>query len=338
MSPLLPGIRLGARVGTHQLTRATIAGLLAALVLPAVGGAAGGYRYPRFQPVSIAFIDARHGVLAEDDWVCQKAHGCQGRLLATSNGGASWRVTYVGARGMRLYPVRGTQMVYAMTGDAMLESTDAGQHWQRGGWGPAVVSFVTPLHGWRLGPASTFAHPPPLYETRDGGHSWITRVDPCSGDYGLPAALSFASKTRGWIVCNTEATAGYQGKAVWMTTDGGSSWELRGRTHPIGPPEPNQQVGNLPGFGYPTDATFLADGHGWLLQDRGYMLITIDGGHIWQHSSLTQLDTIAGQSADLLSDRLGFVLLRGCIVRLVRTNLTTTTATTLKRWNSPTQC
>ena len=338
MSPLLPGIRLGARVGTPQLTRTTIAGLLAALVLPAVGGTAGGYRYPRFQPVSIAFIDARHGVLAEDDWVCQKVHGCQGRLLATSNGGASWRVSYVGARGMHLYPVRGTQMVYAMTGDAMLASFDAGQHWQRVGWGPAVVSFVTPLDGWRLGRASTFAHPPPLYETRDAGRSWVTRVDPCSGDYGLPAALAFASKTRGWIVCNTQATAGYQGKAVWMTTDAGTSWELRGRTHPIAPPEPKQQVGNLPGFGYPIDATFLADGHGWLLQDRGYMLITIDGGHTWQHSSLTQLDTIAGQSADLLNDTLGFVLLRGCTVRLVRTNLSATAATPLKRWNSPTQC
>jgi photosystem II stability/assembly factor-like uncharacterized protein len=338
MSPLPPGIRLGTRIGTHQLTRTTIAGLLAALVLPAVGGAAGGYRYPRFQPVSIAFIDVRHGVLAEDDWVCQKAHGCEGRILMTEDGGSRWRVTFTGARGVELFPVRGTQVVYALTGDAMLKSTDAGLHWRRLGWRPALVSFVTPAHGWRLGRATTLAHPPQLYETRDGGRSWITRVDPCKGDYGVPATLSFASKTRGWIVCNTQATAGYQGKAVWMTTDGGTSWELRGRTHPIGPPEPKQQVGNLPGYGYPTDATFRADGHGWVLQGRGDMLITANGGHTWQHSLLTKPDTIAAQSADLLSDKLGFVLLRGCTVRLVRTNLTATAATTLKRWNSPTQC
>jgi photosystem II stability/assembly factor-like uncharacterized protein len=338
MSPLSLGTRLCTRVGPHGLTRSTIVGLLAAFVLPAVGGAAGGYRYPRFQPVSIAFIDARHGVLAEDDWVCQKAHGCEGRILMTEDGGSRWRVTFTGARGVELFPVRGTQVVYALTGDAMLKSTDAGLHWRRLGWRPALVSFVTPAHGWRLGRATTLAHPPQLYETRDGGRSWITRVDPCKGDYGVPAALSFASKTRGWIVCNTQATAGYQGKAVWMTTDGGTSWELRGRTHPIGPPEPKQQVGNLPGYGYPTDATFLADGHGWVLQGRGDMLITADGGHTWQHSPLTKPDTIAAQSADLLSDRLGFVLLRGCTVRLVRTNLTTTAATTLKRWNSPTQC
>jgi len=296
------------------------------------------YTYPRFQPVSIAFVDAKHGALAEDDWVCQKAHGCQGRLLVTSDGGASWRVSYVGPRGVRLYPVPGSEVVYAMTGNAMLESSDAGAHWRTLAWRPAVVSFVTPLHGWRLGATTTLAHPSPLDETTNGGRTWSARVDPCVGDYGLPAALAFASGSRGWIVCNTEATAGYQGKEVWLTSDRGAHWQLKGRTHPLAPPEPKQQVGNLPGFGYPTGASFLADGHGWLLQNRGYMLITRDGGHTWQHSPLTEPDTIAAQSADLLSDRLGFVLLRGCTVRLVRTDLAAPAATTVARWKSPTQC
>ena len=309
---------------------------LVAFVPSALGAHA--YAFPRFQPVSIAFVDAEHGVLAEDDWACQRAHGCQGRLLLTRDGGTHWQVTYVGVRGMHLYPVRDSRVVYAMTGSRMLESTDAGLHWRVESWPPAVVSFVTPSRGWKLGPARTLARPPALLETRDGGHRWATRSDPCTGDYGLPAALSFASATRGWIVCNTEATAGYQGKEIWSTSDGGSHWRLQGRTHPIGPPEPKQQIGNLPGFGYPTGATFLADGHGWVLQDRGYMLVTRDGGHTWQHSPLTQLDAIAGQSADLLSDTLGFVLLRGCMVRLVRTDLAAATATTLERWNSPTQC
>jgi photosystem II stability/assembly factor-like uncharacterized protein len=239
---------------------------------------------------------------------------------------------------MRLYPVRNSHAIYASTGAHMLESTDAGRHWRVLSWPPAVVSFVTASQGWKLGPARTLAHPPALLETRNGGRTWTTRSDPCTGDYGLPAALSFGSATRGWIVCNTEATAGYQGKEIWMTSDGGSHWQLEGRTHPIAPPEPKQQIGNLPGYGYPVDATFLANGHGWLLQGRGYMLVTTDGGHTWQHSPLTELDTIAGQSAELLSDTLGFVLLRGCTVRLVRTDLGAAAATTLGRWNSPTQC
>lgn len=296
------------------------------------------YTYPRFQPVSIAFVDAQHGALAEDDWVCQKPHGCQGRLLVTSDGGAHWRVTYIGARGLELFPVRGSDVVYAFSGDAMLVSVDAGVHWKRLRWPPALVSFVTPSDGWKFGPVRTLAHPPALLETRDGARYWRPRADPCMGEYGVPAALSFATATRGWVVCTTQATAGFQGKAIWMTSDGGSHWTLEGRTHPIGPPEPKQQVGNLPGFGYPTGASFLADGHGWLLQTRGYMLVTTDGGHTWEQSPLTKPDTIAAQSADVLSDKLGFVLLRGCTVRLVRTNIAAGTAKTLNRWNSPTQC
>lgn len=319
-------------------TRILVAGAAAFVVFVPFAFGARTYTYPRFQPVSIAFVDAKHGVLAEDDWVCQKPHGCQGRLLVTSDGGAHWHLAYTGARGTYLYPVPDSEVVYALSGNAMLISVDAGVHWKRLHWSPAVVSFVSASHGWRLGPARTLAHPPALLETRNGGRSWASRSDPCTGDYGLPAALSFASATRGWVVCNTQATSGYQGKEIWMTSDGGSHWKLEGRTHPIGPPEPKQQVGNLPGYGYPTGASFLVDGHGWLLQGRGDMLVTTDGGHTWRHSSLTEPDTIAAQSADLLNDGLGFVLLRGCKVRLVRTDLAAATATTLERWNSPTQC
>jgi photosystem II stability/assembly factor-like uncharacterized protein len=304
--------------------------LIAALLLVVGAGTTDRYTYPRFQPVSVAFLDAQHGVLGEDDWACRKAHGCKGRLLVTADAGAHWRITTTVARGVDLFPVRGSRTVYALTGDLMLRTDDAGLHWQRLSWGPAVVSFVTPSHGWRLGRA--------LDETVDAGRHWMKRVDPCRGDYGLPSALSFASRLRGWVVCNTQATSGYQGKEVWMTSDAGRHWALKGRTHPIGPPEPKQQVGNLPGYGYPTGAAFLPNGHGWLLQGRGYMLVTDDGGTSWRHSPLTQLDTIAAQSAELLSDKTGFILLRGCAVRLVRTDRAAVSATTIDRWRSPTQC
>jgi photosystem II stability/assembly factor-like uncharacterized protein len=334
---------VGSRSDSLSL-RAPVRSLAAALLVAALSGllsitgAAGGYVYPRFQPVSIAFFDRQHGLLAEDDWTCQKAHGCQGRVLATTDGGAHWHVTYVGARGLHLYPVRGTQTVFALTGDAMHESNDRGLHWQRLSWSPAVVSFVTRLQGWKLGPQTLLAHPPALDETRDGGRTWTARVDPCSGDFGMAAALSFASSSRGWRVCVTQASTGFQGKAIWQTNDAGTHWRLESRTHPIGPPKPKQQLGNLPGFGYPIGAVSLADGHGWLLQDRGQTLITNDGGHTWQSLAITKPDTIAGQSATLLSDKLGFVLLRGCKVRLVRTTNGGSSWTPLARWNSPTQC
>lgn len=318
--------------------RATCACLASAVCLLAVSDVANSYSYPRFQPVSIAFFDQQHGLLAEDDWTCQKAHGCQGRVFATSDGGAHWSVRYIGARGFQLYPVRATLTVFALTGNAMIESRDGGLHWQRLSWSPSVVSFVSPSQGWKLGPQTRLAHPPMLEETQNGGGTWTARVDPCSGDFGLVAALSFASSTRGWIVCATQASTGFQGKAVWQTSDGGTHWTLESRVHPIGPPKPKLLLGNLPGFGYPTSAVFLADGHGVLLQDRGQTLLTSDGGRSWRPLAITKPDTVAGQSATWLSDTLGFMLLRGCKVKLVRTSNGGSSWTTLARWNSPMQC
>ncbi len=324
----------------HPLTRLVVASAVVAFSLSAAS-AASSYTYPRFQPVSVAFLDEQHGVLAEDDWNCQKPDGCQGRILVTGDGGAHWRVAYRGPRGMSLYPVRGTRVVYAVTSDVMIESTDAGLHWRQVAMRPVIVSFVTPTHGWRIGFTlkAILRRPPPIEETRDGGRSWTPRVNPCPPpDYGQVAALSFATTTRGWAVCGTQPTGGLQDKEVWQTDDGGTHWQLEARTHPIAPPKPRPQVGNITGYGRASSITFLPNGRGWLLQDRGYMLTTVDGGHTWTPSHITKPDTIAAQSADLLTDNLGFVLLRGCTVRLTRTTDAGKTWTTLQRWNSPTQC
>lgn len=60
-----------------------------------------------------------------------------------------------------------------------------------------------------------------------------------------------------WMVRNTEATAGFQGKEIRQSVDGGSRWTLKGA--PI-PAEPKLQVGKLPGYGYPISVIFFADG------------------------------------------------------------------------------
>jgi photosystem II stability/assembly factor-like uncharacterized protein len=323
------------------VARAIVTGLLAGSALVATAGAANHYTFPRFQPVSIAFVDELHGVLAEDDWSCQKSQGCQGRILVTSDGGAHWHVTHRGPRGTSLYPVRGTRVVYAITGDVMIESTDAGLRWNRAGMPPVTVSFVSAMHGWRIGFTlkAVLRRPPPVEETRDGGRTWTPRMNPCPPpEYGQVAALSFATATTGWAVCGTQATGGYEGKEVWETRDGGTHWQLEARTHPIGPPEPKLQVGHIAGHGYPTGIVFMPDGHGWLLQSRGFMLTTVDGGHTWTPSHITKPDTIAATSADLLTDNVGYVLLRGCNVQLDRTTNGGKSWTTVNTWKSPTQC
>jgi hypothetical protein len=47
---------------------------------------------------------------------------------------------------------------------------------------------------------------------------------------------------------------------------------------------------------------------------------------------------VAAQSASLLTDQLGFVLLRGCSVRLLRTNDDAKSWHLVKQWGSATTC
>lgn len=125
--------------------------------------------------------------------------------------------------------------------------------------------------------------------------------------------------TEGWVACTSQASTGIQGKEVWSTGDGGKTWQLRARTKFPGLPGAAglRNRGNLPVFGYVTGIDFLPDRHGWLWENRGWLLTTSDGGRSWRRSPITKADTVAAQSASLVFDRLGYVLLRGCTVRLV---------------------
>jgi hypothetical protein len=305
------------------------------LAATAVGSAAA---YPRYQPSSIAFLDRQHGVLAKEDWSCGKQLGCPAQILVSSDGGGSWKVTYRATMPVRLTAVRDTQIVWASTGTNTIVSRDGGLHWRRAFAAPETVSFANAAYGWRLAAGAMLDRPPALLASADGGKSWRPRVNPCRGDYGLTIGFSFVNASRGWLVCATQASTGFQGKEVWESRDGARSWALRSRVHPIGPPNPALRLGNLPGFGYPTGLSFLPNGRGWLWEDRGWLLTSNNGGARWRKAAITQPDQVAATSATLLSDKLGFVLLRGCSVKLVRTDDAGSSWQLLKRWKSPTTC
>jgi hypothetical protein len=91
-------------------------------------------------------------------------------------------------------------------------------------------------------------------------------------DYWQVAALSFATPAHGWAVRGTRPTGWHEDTEVSEARDGGTHSQMEARTRPVAPPEPKLRVGNITGYGHPTGVTFLADGYGWLLQDRGYVL------------------------------------------------------------------
>jgi photosystem II stability/assembly factor-like uncharacterized protein len=310
-------------------------------IVVAVAPAAGAVRGPIFQPTSVAFVNEHDGVLGDEDWSCGRASGCAAEILVSSDGGASWRPSLRVTAPVRLYPVRGTSVVWASTGTSVLESSDAGRSWRRVLDRPAAaIAFATPADGWLLELTSGRNDgSAPLLATRDGGRSWERIPDPCRPEWFVTEALSRPTPQQGWLVCVSEGGAGSEGKEVWATDNGGRSWTIRARTRFVSAPtEQLPNVGNLPLFGYPAGISFLPDGHGWLWEGRGWLLTTTAGGRTWRKSPITQADTTAAESASLLDDQVGYVLLRGCTVSIVRTADGGRTWTTLKRWPAPMRC
>jgi photosystem II stability/assembly factor-like uncharacterized protein len=159
---------------------------------------------------AIAFPDAEHG------WIAGAADG--GFLLATHDGGRTWRRAYPSAA---LRPALDIAFVsptvgfgLGVVGDSrtVLRSADGGSTWQSIGRLPAdpilaegepLLSFVDAQHGWAAVTGG-------LLTTRDGGHTW-SRVP------NAPAGgVAFADALHG--------CAGSFGTLAAVTTDGGATW------------------------------------------------------------------------------------------------------------------
>jgi photosystem II stability/assembly factor-like uncharacterized protein len=249
--------------------------VLAALVLvgaAAASGSSAARRTPAPLPVSVAFFDARHGVL-----------GTEGTIETTADGGRTWTIRLRGAGPYRLVEERGGNEIWATGRRHSLHSTDRGLSWQRNRRPPTSgVAFGSPLIGWIVKPVwpPSDGPPPWLWKTRDGGRTWrrIARVCRWRGiDFQFSGGLGHVSPHRAWIVCVGQPGAGMQHKAVLETRDGGRSWAMRA----CACSRPDAR-GRLGWEGYPRAVEFTPRGDGALFQHRGQPIsITHDGGRTW---------------------------------------------------------
>ncbi len=267
---------------------------------------------PGFQPVSIGFWNDQQGVMVGT----VHCPGCEGStpgglIATTDDGGHSWqRVRTALPPAGRVSVVAGG-LGYMTAGPDLLFTQDYGATWARVTSRSVIdPSFSSSSDGWATAPdnqTSLPLHPATLLRTIDGGHSWSTVLGPCPRLAPSIVGVSFPTPAIGWVLCEGEGGVGSMWKGVYRTDDGGQTWSLA--------------YGGGLSYGYPSDVSFLADGHGWLLFDfRGQVLQTVDGGAHWTPNHVARAEESSLVSVSFLSDSDGFGLWSGSGgMKLIRT-------------------
>ena len=151
---------------------------------------------------SVQFVDKDTGYIVGD----------RGLILATDNGGASWREQYSGTDAQLFHlSIRDKRGWVVGTGGKILHTTDGGRNWypQRSGVQEDLnrVYFVDDRVGLISGDKGV------LLRSDNGGATWErVRLNVSEALFGM----SFVDKKTGWVV-------GYGGRIV-RTYDGGRSW------------------------------------------------------------------------------------------------------------------
>ena len=207
--------------------------------------------------------------------------GGSGRVLRTTDGGATWSSRSADA-GFRFFDVMalGAQSAVALAYDgpksrlAIVSTNDGGETWQ------AVVRphnellrsicVLSPSHMLIAGELTGKNRTGMLLESTDGGATWTRRllnVKPWVTD------MTFVDATHGWILASDSQSmpfsSGY-GTVVLRTSDGGTTWQ-------------STDLGKISDAGM-TSLAFSDADHGWAMGDM--VLKTSDGGATWQDAGV----------------------------------------------------
>jgi len=230
-------------------------------------------RAPR-QLVGIAFADASHG------W----AVGTHGLILATTNGGVSWKAQ--ASSGPHLWQVAcvDARHVWAIgPAGELVSTTDGGASWHtqvvpgvaHSTSGDVGLAFADARRGW-------VAAGHLIWRTSDGGATWtVQRRRP--GEW--LAAVACSDARHAWAV----GKAGDDAPLVLATSDGGATWQ-------------RQHVGRA-GLSYGNFALSAVacsgDRLAWAGSSSQQLLtLTSDGGRTWQVERLPGASVYAMAAAD----------------------------------------
>lgn len=221
---------------------------------------------------SVRFADARHGFVFG-----------QG-AVETLDGGTTWNDAGLAGRVYEIAPVGAD--VWAAVGcdptvvcrNQILTRSLGGGAWNGLPAEPDLssspISLLRVSHDVAVAAVVAWQDKPRLAVTNDAGRSWRALQGPCS-NLGQGAIASDDGRTI-WLACGGQPGAGEQPKALYVSTNGGTSWELRARDYP------DPVLGDLTIGGYVNALRISASGVGFLGLAREGILRSTDGGRTWK--------------------------------------------------------
>jgi hypothetical protein len=118
-------------------------------------------------------------------------------ILATSDGGATWKAQDASSAGI----------------EAHLKS----------------VTFSDAAHGWAVGDATNHGgvSTPVILATRDGGAIWKAQDASSAGKRGVLTSVTFIDAAHGWAVGDAPNSTVYGTPVILATSDGGATWKAQ---------------------------------------------------------------------------------------------------------------
>lgn len=201
--------------------------------------------FPKLAEFQAIDFDDLHGI----------AVGNESTILTTSNGGVNWiprKAPFEESLFQTALVVPGTngQLMFA-GGYQLIVSRDGGITWNLTSASTQLVHTIQTLSD---GTIIVLDSDKGLI-SKDNGESWQ--------DFQMPGSFTsagyFTSEMNGWVVYG-----GFDNNQVWVTTDGGETWNLRDPLkHPV------------------VSEVFMKDNLNGYLASRDYVYATSDGGNTW---------------------------------------------------------